>query len=201
MNILSKACSVIQNREYRDMKLVYSDLHKFFEYGLKLKSTKRAGWINKVGVNDPESVADHSYSTCLVSMVLSDLLRLKTEKVLKMAILHDLAEAIIGDYMPGEIGKKSKYDLEQSAMELIFQSLPSSVRIKYHKIWEEYSQNRTRSANLVHMVDKLELALQAKQYETDYPKDLLAQFTHTSRKVLKSKNTFPLILEILNTLK
>src|SRR5215475_393387 len=119
------------------MKLIYSDLRKFFEYGLKLKSTKRAGWINKVGVNDPESVADHSYSTCLVSMVLSDLLGLKTEKVLKMAILHDLAESIIGDYMPGEIGKKSKYDLEQRAMELILQSVPVSIRIKYHKIWEE----------------------------------------------------------------
>ncbi len=183
------------------MKLIYSDLRKFFEYGLKLKSTKRAGWINKVGVNDPESVADHSYSTCLVSMVLSDLLGLKTEKVLKMAILHDLAESIIGDYMPGEIGKKSKYELEQRAMELILQSVPASIRIKYHKIWEEYSQNRTRSANFVHLVDKLELALQAKQYETDHSKDLLAQLTKTSRKALMSKNAFPIMVEILNTLK
>ncbi|HEY7572807.1 MAG TPA: HD domain-containing protein [Nitrososphaeraceae archaeon] len=180
---------------------MYSDLNKFFEYGLKLKSTKRAGWISKVGVNDPESVADHSYSMCLICMVLSDLLGLKTEKILKMAILHDLAESIIGDYMPDEIGKKSKYDLEHSAMELILQSVPASVRTEYHKIWDEYSQNRTRSANFVHMVDKLDLAMQAKEYETDYPKHLLAQFIHTSRKVLKSKNTFPIMLEILNTLK
>jgi putative hydrolase of HD superfamily len=183
------------------LNLIYSDLHKFFEYGLKLKSTKRAGWISKVGVNDPESVADHSYSMCLISMVLSDLLGLKTEKVLKMAILHDLAESIIGDYMPDEIDKKSKHDLEKSAMKLILQSVPASVRTEYHKIWEEYSQNITRTANFVHLVDKLDLAMQAKEYETGYPKHLLAQFIHTSRKVLKSKNKFPLLLEILNTLK
>jgi putative hydrolase of HD superfamily len=182
------------------MKLRHSDLHKFFQYGLKLKSTKRAGWISKVGINDPESVADHSYSMCLVGMVLSDLLQLETEKILKMTILHDLAESVIGDYIPGKIGKNQKHDLEQKAMNSILESIPSSIRIEYHKIWEEYLQNRTRAANFVHMVDKLELALQAKQYEFDHPKDLLAQFTHTSKQTLKSKSLFPIMMEILNSL-
>jgi 5'-deoxynucleotidase len=184
-----------------EMKLIYSDLHEFFLYGLKLKSIKRAGWVSKVGVSDPESVADHSYSMCLVSMILSDMLELETEKILKMAILHDLAESIIGDYLPNEIGRKPKRDLERNAMELILQSIPRSIRLKYKKIWEEYVQNKTQAANFVHMVDKLELALQAKQYERDYPKALLAQFLNTSRKTLKSKNIFPIMLEILNTLK
>ena len=184
-----------------EMKLIYSDLHEFFLYGLKLKSIKRAGWVSKVGVSDPESVADHSYSMCLVSMILSDMLELETEKILKMAILHDLAESIIGDYLPNEIGRKPKRDLERNAMELILQSIPRLIRLKYKKIWEEYVQNKTQAAKFVHMVDKLELALQAKQYERDYPKALLAQFLNTSRKTLKSKNIFPIMLEILNTLK
>jgi putative hydrolase of HD superfamily len=183
------------------MKVIYSDLHEFFLYGLKLKSIKRAGWVSKVGVSDPESVADHSYSMCLVSMVLSDMLELETEKILKMAILHDLAESIIGDYLPNEIGRKPKRDLEKNAMELILQSIPRSIRLKYKKIWAEYVQNKTQAAIFVHMVDKLELALQAKQYERDYPKAVLAQFLNTSRKTLKSKNIFPVMLEILNTLK
>src|SRR4029077_8359448 len=119
----------------------------------------------------------------------------------KMAILHDLAESIIGDYLPNEIGRKPKRDSERNAMELILQSIPRSIRLKYKKIWEEYVQNKTQAANFVHMVDKLELALQAKQYERDYPKALLAQCLNTSRKTLKSKNIFPIMLEILNTLK
>lgn len=180
---------------------MHSDLYTFFKYGLKLKSTKRAGWVKKVGVSEAESVADHTYSMCLVSMVLSDMLELETEKILKMTILHDLSESIIGDYLPNEIGKKSKRDLERDAMELILQSIPRSIRLKYKKIWEEYAQNRTQAANFVHNVDKFELALQAKQYEQDYSKTLLAQFLRSSKKALKLNNAFPIMLEILNTLK
>jgi putative hydrolases of HD superfamily len=183
------------------MKIVLSDLNKFFQYGLKLKSVKRAGWVKKIGVNDPESVADHSYSVCLVGMVLSDMLELETEKILKMAVLHDLVESVIGDYLPNEIGKKLKRNLERNAMEMILQSIPKPIRLKYKKIWEEYVQNRTSAANFVHMVDRFELALQAKKYEADYPKALLAQFLHSSKKTLKSYNTFPIMLDILNTLK
>jgi putative hydrolase of HD superfamily len=183
------------------MKLTYSDLHQLFLYGLKLKSIKRAGWVSKVGISDPESVADHSYSVCLVGMILSDLLDLETEKILKMAILHDLAESIIGDYLPNEIGRKRKRELERNAMELILQSIPRSIRLKYKKIWQEYVQNRSQAANFVHMIDKLELALQAKQYERSYPKALLSQFLNTSRKSIKSNNIFPIMLNILNTLK
>ena len=84
------------------------DLTQFFQYVLRLKYVKRAGWISKVKVQNPESVADHTFSMCAVSMVLSDILRLDTERVMKMVILHDLAESIIGDYMPSEISRKQK---------------------------------------------------------------------------------------------
>ena len=82
---------------------------QFFQSVLRLKRVKRAGWISKVKVHNPESVADHTYSMCAMCMVLSDLLRLDTERVLKMVILHDLAESIIGDYMPGELVKRGNY--------------------------------------------------------------------------------------------
>ena len=49
----------------------------------------------------------------VMSMVLSDMKSLNSEKVLKMAILHDWAESKIGDFMPDEIGYDKKSELEK----------------------------------------------------------------------------------------
>jgi putative hydrolases of HD superfamily len=153
------------------------DVTRFFQYAIRLKYVKRAGWISKVKVQNPESVADHTFSMCAISMVLSDILGLDTQRVMKMVILHDLAESIIGDYMPGEISKKHKRIKEKKAINFILNCIPSNVRQNYIKIWDEYLQNKTDVAKLVHRVDKLEMILQAGQYAKEgYPKKLLAQF-------------------------
>ena len=64
---------------------------------------------------NPESVADHSYSMAIMGMVISDLKHYNFEKMLKMILLHDLAESKIGDYTPGQISKIEKYELENKA--------------------------------------------------------------------------------------
>ncbi|MBD0359475.1 MAG: HD domain-containing protein, partial [Nitrososphaeraceae archaeon] len=51
-----------------------NDLTQFFQYVIGLKYVRRSGWISKVKVQNPESVADHAFSMCAVSMVLSDIL-------------------------------------------------------------------------------------------------------------------------------
>lgn len=159
------------------------DLTQFFQYVLRLKYVKRAGWISKVKVQNPESVADHTFSMCAVSMVLSDILRLDTERVMKMVILHDLAESIIGDYMPGEIPKKQKILKEKKAMNYILYCIPSNVRPNYKKIWHEYLQNKTDVAQLVHRIDKFEMLLQANQYAKEgYSNKLLAQFFNSVKR-------------------
>ena len=42
--------------------LNYRLLANFFNFVMGLKTIKRSGWINKVKVKDPESVADHTYA-------------------------------------------------------------------------------------------------------------------------------------------
>jgi len=83
-------------------------IEKFFQNVLELKNIPRQGWKEKLGINNPESVADHSYSTTVMSMILSDLEGLNSEKIIKMALLHDLAESIIGDIIPDNIAKNEK---------------------------------------------------------------------------------------------
>ncbi len=87
----------------------------FLKHAVNLKDVSRQGWIEKLSIDDPESVADHSYSMAVIGMVISDLENYNTEKILKMILLHDLAESKIGDYTPGKISHVEKKELENTA--------------------------------------------------------------------------------------
>lgn len=157
--------------------LNYRRLANFFGFVLELKAIKRSGWISKVKVMNPESVADHAYSMSTMVMVFSDILGLNTERAMKMAILHDLAESIVGDYEPHEISRKEKKSRETEAIVRILNHLPLETRKEYRNIWKEYLKNKTVIAQLVHGVDKFEMAFQAKKYESQgYPSSILRQF-------------------------
>lgn len=57
----------------------------------KLKTTPRKGWIN-VGVQHPESIADHMYRMSVITMLCTDE-TLDKGKMQKIALVHDMAEA------------------------------------------------------------------------------------------------------------
>jgi len=158
------------------------DVYKFnnlIEYLLKLKNLKRTGWISKAKILRAESVADHSYSLTALSMVFSDLLGLDTEKVMKMCIIHDLAESIIGDYMPEELSIVEKKKKEDDAMEIVISSFPDKISLLYSKMWKEFSSNQTKEARLVKQLDKVEMFLQANHYlKNGYSYEFLSPFLH-----------------------
>ena len=181
--------------------MVNDDLFPFFQSVLKLKTVKRAGWVSKVKVENAESVADHTFSMCAVAMLLSDVLRLDTERAVKMAILHDLAESVVGDYMPGDVTARQKLSQEKKAMKAILAGLPRKARSEYEKIWLEYLEKKTEVAKFVHRVDKLEMALQAGQYaEQGYDRNLLAPFFESAKKGVGDEEG-DIMNEILNSLR
>ena len=172
-------------------------LFEFFYLVAELKKIPRKGWQDKVGILQPESVADHSYNMAIMAMVLSDLKGLDTQKILKMSLLHDLTESVIGDLTPDEISKKDKAQLENKTMSKILSKLPTKVARDYTKIWEEYQQGRSDEANLVHEVDRLEMALQAKKYMTEgYSRDKLQTFLKSAQENIKSKEAQEILDEI-----
>ena len=177
-----------------------ADLVSFFRVVCNLKKIKRSGWIHKSNISSPESVADHSYSMCMMSMVLSEIIDLDTELIMKMVNLHDLAESFVGDNMPDKISYEEKVLLEDEAMTKIISKLPSFLRGKYLDIWNEYIDNSTVSAKFVHSMDKLEMALQAKEYEFDgYSKQSLQIFLKSATDYI-SNDGFDIIFEILQTI-
>ena len=171
----------------------------FFKTAINLKKIQRQGWVDKLSISNPESVADHSYSMAIMGMVLSDLENYNSEKILKMILLHDLAESEIGDYTPGEISIEKKRDLEYNAFTKILEELPDTIKLQYQKIWKEYLDEKTDESKLVHEIDKLEMALQAKSYEKDgQPKEKLSTFLETAENNIthpKLKELFRKIIE------
>ena len=141
------------------------NLVSFFRIVCNLKTIKRSGWIHKSNITSPESVADHSYSMCMMSMILAEIMNLDSGYIMKMVIIHDLAESMVGDHMPDNKSSEEKQLLEDKAMKKIISKLPNSLRKNYLRIWNEYINNITVNAKFVHNMDKLEMALQAKEYE------------------------------------
>lgn len=169
----------------------------FFYLALELKKVPRKGWKNKASIERPESVADHSYGTAIIAMVLSDLQKLDTPKIIKMALLHDLAETITGDFMPEEIPKEIKNSSEVDAMNEILSKLPMSIAEEYAKIWQEYLQANTKESILLHDIDKMEMAIQAAKYSSEgISNEKLSLFIESARKEIKSKE----LLDMLDTL-
>jgi putative hydrolases of HD superfamily len=180
--------------------VVVDDLSLFFYSVLRLKSIKRAGWVSKVKVKDAESVADHTFSMATMAMLLSDMLGFDTHRVIKMVLMHDLAESIVGDYMPGDVTARQKLAKEKKAMEFILSNLPKRIREEYEEIWLEYLHNRTEIAKFVHRIDKLEMALQANQYaKHGYADKLLAPFFESAKTAVGDAGD--IVNEILKSLR
>ena len=167
----------------------------FFKTAVNLKNISRQGWINKLSLKHPESVADHSYSMAIMGMVISDLENYDSEKMLKMILLHDLAESKIGDYTPNKISKENKIKIENNAYDKIIGMLPDAIKLQYGEIWEEYQKQESPESTIVHQIDKLDMALQAKMYQK---KGASADTVESFFKSAESEITNPKLKEILN---
>ncbi|KAF9054038.1 HD domain-containing protein [Panaeolus papilionaceus] len=147
----------------------------------RLKTQKRTGWVyNKIP--NPESISDHMYRMAVLSM-LSDDPTLDMSKCVMMSLVHDLAEAHVGDIAPREgISKEEKHRREQAAMKNFVTDMlhdsPAALRIE--ALWKEYEEGETVEARFVKDLDKFEMASQALEYERNYGTSTLQPFFDSS---------------------
>jgi len=146
---------------------------KFLATVNTLKRIPRSGWITHgVSLQDVESVADHTFSTCVISLLLADLeqrrgVRVNVERVLRTATLHDLAEALTFDisrsYLTylGKRGSAIKNEIETSAWKYLARSIGSpKLSNDYLRLQEQYVSNNTIEAQIVHAADGIDILLQ-----------------------------------------
>lgn len=149
------------------------DLLAFFHILERLKTQKRTGWLVKK-IPDAESISDHMYRMGILAMCTSDA-TLDVPKCVMLALVHDLAEAQVGDITPHEgIPKAEKRRLEAEAMQNfvheMFHDSPAGQRI--FTLWQEYEDQQTPEALFVKDLDRLEVALQAHEYEQRHATNL-----------------------------
>ena len=133
----------------------------------RLKTTPRTGWAMR-GVPRPESVADHSHGTALVALVLLDLVKenLDRQRVLAMAVTHDLAESVTGDLSLGAsrlLPPGAKARAEAAALGELLSGLPFADR--WGTWWDDLEAKQSPEALLVRDADRLDLLIQALVYE------------------------------------
>ncbi|KAL6074103.1 HD domain-containing protein 2 [Balamuthia mandrillaris] len=141
-----------------------------------LKTTKRTGWVNSE-VHLPESISDHMYRMAVISFLFGNekgsASGLNKEKMIKMALVHDIAEAIVGDITPFDgISKEEKARAEDEAMQAICSKINGPVGEEMYSLFLEYEQSSTPEAKVMHDIDKFEMYLQAFEYERAQGKDL-----------------------------
>ncbi|CAN1811568.1 5'-deoxynucleotidase HDDC2 [Linum perenne] len=121
----------------------------------RLKTTKRAGWVKR-DVRDPESIADHMYRMGLMGLILPDIPGIDRDKCVKMAIVHDIAEAIVGDITPSDgVPKEEKSRKEAEALDHMCKLLGDVVAKEIEQLWKEYEDNSSPEAKLVKDFDKV----------------------------------------------
>jgi putative hydrolase of HD superfamily len=141
-------------------------LYTFWQYAVALKREPRKGWQKRVE-GRVESVADHSFAVAMLALYEGERRGYDMEKILKLALIHDLEEAITGDLTPRDKAYRGasrvQRDRERAIRELL-SKLPAKSRAEYFRLWTDLRERPSREARLVHQLDKVEMAFQAKEY-------------------------------------
>ena len=144
-----------------------------------LKTTPRHCWTEP---GRRESVADHSWRTALMAMLLTgieDFRGLNMDRVIRMCLIHDLGEAFTGD-IPAF--KKQETDAEKE--DAIFlnwvEAFPEPQRTEWLDLLAEMNALQTDEARLYKALDKLEALISHNESDisTWLPLEYDLQFTY-----------------------
>jgi len=150
----------------------------FFNILGKLKTLKRTGWVqNEIPL--PESVADHMYRMSMLSFLITDK-AVNRDELIKICLMHDLAEAKVGDITPHDgVSKEDKRRLEETALREILSDLgQQEISDEMLRLWMEYEEGTSHTANVAKQLDKFEMIVQADEYEAANPGKRLDSFFH-----------------------
>ncbi|CAI4222755.1 unnamed protein product [Auanema sp. JU1783] len=146
-----------------------------------LKHLKRTGWV-KMGVPEPETVACHMYRMAVLAMSLEKQIDIDIYRTVRMCLVHDIAEALVGDITPYcGVSEEDKHSMEHEGIKKIASFVPA-IGEDWMTLWMEYEKQETFTAKVVKHLDKFDMTSQAHTYEKKYGIDL-SQFFETTKNV------------------
>jgi len=161
----------------------------------KLKGKARRGWMLH-GIKNSETTAEHIFYLAILSWLVGKQKRLNIERVLKLALVHDLCEVYAPDITPYDpllpkdkkkiaealkkwpkftnalrIKKdKMKNHSETKAINKLVSKLPGSLRSEIKSIWLDFCKGLSKEARFVRQADKAVNFLQGIEYWKKYGK-------------------------------
>ncbi|PIV41726.1 MAG: hypothetical protein COX92_02125 [Candidatus Nealsonbacteria bacterium CG_4_10_14_0_2_um_filter_40_15] len=195
-------------------------LNFFIEVG-KLKRKFRKGWLVH-GIKNSESTAEHIFRMTIIAWVLGKNKKLNMEKVIKIALVHDLCEVYAPDMTPYdpllprdrkkamEILKKwpkftpslkikkykNKYKIELLALKRLVSRLPLHLKKEILNLWLEFEKGLTKEGRFVKQVDKVENLLQGMEYWKKHGKIQHKLWMRWAKEILDD----PVLIEFMRTL-
>ncbi|TSC95121.1 MAG: putative hydrolases of HD superfamily [Parcubacteria group bacterium Licking1014_1] len=196
-------------------------LNFFIEVG-KLKRMPRRGWVLR-NIKNPESIAEHTFRVALMAWILGKRKHnFNIEKVIKMALIHDICEVYAGDTTPydsilpkskKEIAKlmetwprfsnsekkrlsEKKYKKEKKALEKLLKNLPHSLEHEIKNLWLDYEKGLTKEGRFFKQADRLENFLQSLEYWKKYKKPPQKPWWNQARELFDD----PVLLEFIETM-
>ncbi|NIQ06424.1 MAG: HD domain-containing protein [Candidatus Korarchaeota archaeon] len=130
-----------------------------------LKKKKRTGWTLH-GIETPESIADHIFGTTFLAFLLANE-TYDVEKCIKLALVHDIHEAILGDLPSSRVSKGKKRKKEEQSFEILLSTLEIKKET-IQELWFEYFLRKSKEAKFVRDMDKIEMIFQAFLYAKNY---------------------------------
>ncbi|MEE1087035.1 MAG: HD domain-containing protein [Schaedlerella sp.] len=179
--------NVVSNKLLYYFKGTQEDMERYLEQGefdiaqtmynkySELKNVKRFQWT-AYEIDDPESVAEHIYTTWIMAMFFLPE-NLKEEgydkrKVLDMLLIHDMAEAEVGDQITSLWEPTKDLKTQNDVLRKLFLkgTYPKiSNMTYYYDIWSEYYSGISFNARLARDINLVQSVYTFCRYYKQYP--------------------------------
>lgn len=168
----------------------------FFEAG-QLKRVKRSGWW-MIGIDNPESVAEHSFRSAIVAYVIAGLEGADPEKTAMISLFHDMPEARVNDLH--KVGqryvdfKKAEKDVFDDQIKDLPEKIKKDLKRSIHYNHTDSTPEQVAAKD----ADYIECALQAKEYLEKGHKEA-QNWLNNIRTVIKTESAKKMLDEIEST--
>jgi 5'-deoxynucleotidase YfbR-like HD superfamily hydrolase len=166
-----------------------------YEMGF-LKQVRRAGW-SLAGISDSETIAEHSFRTAIVGLILASEEGADAARTALLCLLHDSQESRTGDIPSvGRPYVTTAHNIDVTADQTA--GFPPSTGQFIRDLVEEYEAAETIEAQLAHEADKLECVFQAREYQAQRSADTTPWIKSCTDRI-KSRTGQRLAKEALET--
>ncbi len=151
-----------------------------------LKRVKRSGWW-VAGIEEPESVAEHSFRCAVMGYYLAHLEEVDPYRVMVMTLFNDIHEARINDLHKMGHHYIAFKEAEQKVFADQTATLHKGLKEELRRFRKEYDTQRTKESLVARDADILECLLQAKEYE-DHGHRVAKKFFKVAPTFLKTRS-------------